>query len=596
MIFKKRNNELPDNHVLRISANSQKKEVYSISDDDLTTSMIAFGATGSGKTSSVMLPALRRLVDLGHSGLVLDVKGDYVNYALNFVCERAVIIGASDKCVAINIIAGMKAEVFRSFLAQISLKKNDEYWGIGGIRDSMMLYYYFRDHFKNYITLADLYGYLVNPRKAASELDDFVSNRATLSNDFAQIYEAALADPFGILAVGASKFSNPDSSFRKEEQYGWHTSTLLNSLRPFSENRLIKEKLCSRSSRVNISNEIYQKKRVIFLDMPNHQYGDAGYTVSKILRERFFNIVFSMTQEARNNLTKNKNHKTFMLIDEYQNFINEGSSYTIIDDNTWIDKSRSFSHINIFATQGISSLYAKASKESVDSILQNIRTKLYLPTDDKATLENIELHTNDSHSFLYPGSYGSCFIYKGNVPGFAGWFSLLDYFTQRGHITSKYNITPESSLNKRHVKYDDKWCLICPRGSIIVEDFEIAFLKEMGDNPLGNHFIKKLRVIRLKGLENLENFADALVEAFSPSKQKINLIIMRGGGDRDSLGFYNNPQLVKTIRLLKDCGHVRQFFFSVGHAKNKFTLDSESMLRSTTPTDLGTALAKIIKE
>ena len=594
MIFKNRK-QIQDNHVLRIGITNPKKYEYSISDDDLTTSLIAFGATGSGKTSSVLLPALRRLVDLGHSGLVLDVKGDYVNYALNFASERATIIGASDKCVPINIIAGMKPEVFRSFLAQIALKAGDNFWGIGGIRDSMMLYYYYRDNFKRYISLSDLYGCLVECRKTASNLDDFVSNSTILSNDFINIYESALADPFGLLAMGASKFANPDASHRKEEQYAWHTATLLNSLRPFAENKLIRAKLCEGLSKINLATEIYDKKKVIFLDMPNHQYGEAGYTVSKILRERFFNLVFSMTPESRLRLTKDVRHKTFMLVDEYQNFINESSTFTTIDDNTWIDKSRSFGHINIFATQGISSLYAKASKEAVDSILQNIRTKIYLPTDDKPTLDHIEQYTEATEEFLYPKTYGSCFIYKGNVPSFAGWFTLLDYFTARGPITSNYNTKPETSLNKRHVRYNAQWCLICPKSSIVVQDFETAFIKEMAENPIAKHFIKKLRVIRLQGPENIENYAKALVEAFSPTKKQINLIIMRGGGDKESLDFYNDPQLVKTIRSLKNCGHIHKFLFSVGHAKNKFTLDDESMVRSTTPTDLGTALGKIMK-
>jgi type IV secretory pathway TraG/TraD family ATPase VirD4 len=48
----------------------------SITFEDARHHMLVMGTTGSGKTASVVLPALSRLIEAGHCGVIIDVKGN----------------------------------------------------------------------------------------------------------------------------------------------------------------------------------------------------------------------------------------------------------------------------------------------------------------------------------------------------------------------------------------------------------------------------------------------------------------------------------------------------------------------------------------
>jgi Domain of unknown function DUF87. len=73
----------------------EKKEVE-ITFSDATMSIIGFGATGSGKTTAIMYPGLFKLIENKCPGLILDVKGDYVDFCRQNIPDNDLaVIGVS---------------------------------------------------------------------------------------------------------------------------------------------------------------------------------------------------------------------------------------------------------------------------------------------------------------------------------------------------------------------------------------------------------------------------------------------------------------------------------------------------------------------
>jgi hypothetical protein len=99
------------------------------------TNVLVTGTTGSGKTSGVMLPALRRLIETGCSGIVLTAKEAHAGIAEEYP-DRIVVIGASDDAEPVNLIGDLATETQRARLDTLrgDLRiREDSYWGLRAI-------------------------------------------------------------------------------------------------------------------------------------------------------------------------------------------------------------------------------------------------------------------------------------------------------------------------------------------------------------------------------------------------------------------------------------------------------------------------------
>lgn len=629
-MLKKNNKKLKDEIFLSFKNKSKNKELE-ISFKDGTTSVIAFGATGSGKTTTVMFPALERLIENDCPGIILDVKGDYLDYCIQKVdSDRLMIIGGSKASTSCNILQGIPEEMFRSIISDISPNKKDPYWGTGGIRDSMLIYHFYLNCFNRTVTLSELYSALNNPKGFCKIFDQWITSTQEINESIKSVIDSCVSESFSILDVGKSIIIHSDldtaiiEDYSKSlQQYTWHTQNLKNKLRPFYDNPLLREKLSATDVEpLSLSEMIYEKNMVIIPDLPQSIFGTTGYFICKLLRERFTAAIFSTSTSYREIKGIGKEKFTFMLIDEYQNYLNinnESNASGLIDDNTWTDKSRSYGHINIFSTQGVSSLLAQTNSfHGVHSLLQNIRCKIFLPTDDSETIksvDNLTKHINLNSSYLlFPEEIGDCLIYS-SLMGKSGLFECkmasskhlhMNYFIDLSIDTVdtdySYNGLPlvknDYFIDNKRNAYEGigmpRLVIIKYKYSLAKDDFINALRKEVQDFRLFDQIFDKISFIDLPKNATSLDIGKTYAESIKKSPGSI-ICIMRGGGNKEDFDVFNNKILYDLIKYSIENKLVSEFYSAIGHYSNKTELDKLSYEYVSTPTDLGYMIGRKFK-
>jgi hypothetical protein len=399
-----------------------------ISLSEACSSIIALGATGSGKTTGVLQPAFYSLVTQNCSGMVFDLKGDYLALARTLVPEsRRINVRTTDDSLPCNLLAGMTVEVFRSFMNNLKNSggmRRDPYWGSGAVRDSILIFRTYQIFESREPTLAEIYENLEDPKGFCNWLDECTPEYDEFPSDYLRIIRSCQTEHFSILNRGVSSlYADEDVMIGSgaediQKQYAWHTSVVCSHLRSFSENPVLRSKLCvPGGSDAEITRRIYEESAVVVVHIPTTQFAEAAYAACSVLRERFYTDVLLTTKSYRHRHGVGDGRYTFLMTDEYQNFIkvNTGNNHTgLIDDNTWFDKSRAYNHINVLATQGITSLYSQVGVLATDSLLQNVRNKIYFPTDDPSTLNRVQASGGSIavNALICPSDEGHCYIHK----------------------------------------------------------------------------------------------------------------------------------------------------------------------------------------
>lgn len=88
--------------------------------------VLVTGTTGSGKTSSVILPMLNNLISSGKSGVVIDVKNNFTEKVYNIAKEYGrghdvVEIGNADTAHNVNLFKGLTGNNLTDFIEKISI-------------------------------------------------------------------------------------------------------------------------------------------------------------------------------------------------------------------------------------------------------------------------------------------------------------------------------------------------------------------------------------------------------------------------------------------------------------------------------------------
>lgn len=398
---------------------------------DATMNVAVFGGTGTGKTAGVLLPAVDRLASAGCAGLILDVKGDYASLMREEYPEKLHIVGPAKDGNPTNLIAGMSTSKLRTLLRALVASgdpKSDQ-WAFYGIESALLVHRAVNTLEGRDCTLADLYDWLNEPVAFCAYVRERLLGKPTLPAGFEllmhHLHETANGgDAFTILHAGGwnGKLERYTED-HQEAQYSWRLQTLLMALRPFAEDPAIRRALCSGEAPA-FDDLIYHQRKIVVLEMPATRYGQAAFTASQILRLQFQAAVKNFDLQVREELGFGVDAFSFLLADEYQQYIAAGAKASdgLGDDNTWFDTSRSYAHINIVATQSITSLVAQGHDErAVEAVIQNCRNVLILATTDERTLAYAEtLAGTDKRrdvvqALVHPHTRGAGFFYSGTA-------------------------------------------------------------------------------------------------------------------------------------------------------------------------------------
>ncbi|MND11986.1 AAA-like domain protein [compost metagenome] len=470
-------NSMPLSKQVLLNFRAHGKEI-DITFGEATTSIAAIGGTGSGKSTTIMMPALYKFIQKECPGLVIDSKNEMTAFCQEYVSrDKLLLVGGSNQCTPVNILEGISEETFRAFIGELSIIKdgNQTFWGSGAVRDSMLVFKFFKEAKNRTVTLAELYDIINEPLSFILELVKWLKTQDKISESLSTTIRAVNSCAFGMMALYDFDIVDyfvmksrdlPDKRMddsRVSEQYSWHSQRLLNNIRQFSTCELLRKNLSSHSEKpIRFDEEIYENNKIIAMDMPTAIYGQTAFVLGKLLRDRFYQAVLSIPESKRKSLGFGTDKFTFMLVDEYQNVMriqSESASSGIIDDNIWFAQCRGFGHINVVSFQGFSSLYAVANnKDCVNSLLQNIISKLILANSDIETLNYLRYLMDNGidkvRHLATPSKMGEMVIHK------SGWGNACLEFTQTAN--SKYehmNMFLGKDINKIST-YDELKTLI----------------------------------------------------------------------------------------------------------------------------------------
>ncbi|MDY4309899.1 exodeoxyribonuclease VII large subunit [Pseudomonas putida] len=392
--------ESKDFTVLSLDSLYQEK-IYSFKANEATRNILVTGETGSGKSTSIMLPAIQSFIKNDCPGLVLDIKADLYS-AIHAIAKQhnkldnIRFIGVHDFCEEINILASIKTvEQLKNILTSIKPYTSDQnsYWFYSGLMDVLDIViidkWFTEDILKEeyHFDFRTIHEYINNPNKTKRIVDNANHEIEFAKKEVVATIEKVIKEPFSLYP--SDDAIHGIEAIEITQQKMWRSgqiSTILTELvkEPFHS------KLFNRDNPKSLHDYIYKDGKMLVLTVPL-EHESTGYLVSKLLREVYFKAV---CQNEIDDLDTYKigikhNRYTVLVIDEYQFYINTEQQNGVITDDNWLSISRGYGNINLFATQSISSMYSKSKNiYAVDTIVQNFANKFFLKSSDPTTCEH----------------------------------------------------------------------------------------------------------------------------------------------------------------------------------------------------------------
>ncbi|WP_350613194.1 exodeoxyribonuclease VII large subunit [Pseudomonas sp. HY7a-MNA-CIBAN-0227] len=401
--------EQDDFTVLTINASGADTN-YEFNASEATRNVLVLGQTGSGKSTSIMLPAIQSFIQNDCPGLVLDIKADLYSaiHAIakqNNKLDNIRFIGVHDFCEEINILASIKStEQLKNILSSIKpyTSEQNSYWFYSGLMDVMdivNIHKWYVEEVKkeeyrfSFKTINDYISIGTFTRKI---VDDAVEEIDFAPESIANTIRKVMREPFSLYPKHAAGQPVSEEEVDVSQQKLWRSGQIANIL-----SSLIKEpfhsKLFNDSNSKSLHDYIYEDGKMLVLTVPL-EHESTGYIVSKLLREVYFKAVCQNEIDDLDNykIGPKFNRYTALVIDEYQFYLNTEQQNGVITDDNWLSISRGYRNINLFATQSISSMYSKSQNiHAVNTIVQNFANKFFLTTSDPVTCEHAKFLTKD---------------------------------------------------------------------------------------------------------------------------------------------------------------------------------------------------------
>ena len=405
-----------------------------LSFSDGARSIAIIGGTGSGKTTSVILPMIDALMRQGFGGVILDIKGNLgaQTRALAQKCGRlndVIEFGSSHTAQPTNLLAGLKkheiADLFQVIaLDSVERDPNASWHAKGGALASDVALAMLslskiahKSHFSRQFspTLKAIYTALCNQKFSASLWSFFCHELDTLRAqkmrkawpgyliEAESFYHAVNAECFHVLA-SENNLRGTKNSITAQQQKTWMLQRILMRLKAINNTCGLMDKFSSlddEAMAIDFTRLVYKEKKIVLIHFAA-ECGATGAILARCLKDRFYQSILKHGRKLK------KNEFTFMVGDEFQEIL-DVSSTNNLNDMQLFGLSREFKNINIVASQSVASLYARGEQHSVSSLLGNCTTKIMLQNSDPETTNWIKDIRDDSADIKSLGQ-GECLI------------------------------------------------------------------------------------------------------------------------------------------------------------------------------------------
>ena len=409
------------------------------------------GSIGSGKTSSVFTNLLEYLILKNIKGLILDVKGNYID-TIKRICKKydknflEISLNGSLKYNPLNTKENNVelAHKLRLALDNLTEKNNSDSYFLDKTES----------YIKDFITIIKVY----NKVPTFNEIHKLVVDKEYLIVKLNEIKKIILSKEIGdddLFEIGNS-INNLKNEYLKldDRTFNIIRSEITRITDIFVSNYKVNEMFCSTTTNIDFHNNIV----VLSMDLASNK--KLAKVISTYLKLDFQRSVLS------------KHKDIFFFCDEYQEFCNK-------EDAHFFSLSREFRCINVVAMQSYTSLKNSLnSEESSKVIIQNFVNKIWFRNDDIYTIEEAikqigkEIKEKVSINLNESSKESNYSIFK------------KDFNNVKSNISSGYTILKENEdiLNINHFTRD-------------LNTFEICCILT---DSVSQHFYKKVSVRRWK--------------------------------------------------------------------------------------------------
>lgn len=348
----------------QISLEAEEKKIK-LTSKGLYQNILITGSIGSGKTSCAISTLLQELMLSSVFGLVIDVKGNYLDTVKEIASKQRVL----DKIVEISLesrygynplsskISSFEmASRLKQVLMVLSNKNiSDSYWldkSESYIRDFITI----MKGYSNNINFQELHM-LVTSKEYLYEKLELLKNNI-LKNMYS---EDELFDINSAMLNIKNEFLKLD-----ERTIGIIKSEITRITSVFVSDSKIFNKFCNTNDTVN-----FQNNKIYILSLDIGKNRQLAKIISTYLKFEFQSQVLSKSVSKK---------PIFFICDEYQEIVNE-------QDAHFLSLSREYKCINIVSVQSYTSLLnALQNENTANVIIQNFVNKIWFRNDDLYTI------------------------------------------------------------------------------------------------------------------------------------------------------------------------------------------------------------------
>ena len=349
-----------------VIARDENDQVLTITDEALYQNVLITGSIGSGKTSGAISRLTYNLIKSGKGGIVLDVKGNFVDTVQNMAkrsgrIEEICIISKDSnwyfELLDANLSCLELANRLKQVITLLSTNNNsDSYW-LDKVENVLM---------NIIIILKYIDGLnLMTLHRLVSE-DEFL--RQTLHQVKIKLKSQIPDDKTAFELAGAISFL--ENEFLKLDS---RVNTIIKSeitrlTIPLVTDYDVYNQFCIKGNKQKIT---FEGNKIIILSINIGDNKALAKIIATFVKLAFQKYVLSKLSYA---------NPTFFIADEFQEFCNT-------DDAHFLSLSREAKCINIISTQSYSSLKnALKDPNAANVIIQNLVNKIWFRNDDNYTI------------------------------------------------------------------------------------------------------------------------------------------------------------------------------------------------------------------
>lgn len=345
---------------------SNKGQIVGITKNDMSTHLMVFGDTGTGKTATVLLPIFRRWSSTNSGGaLILDGKGalpiDFKGSSPDYV-----VLDPKDPNCFFNPIAAMKAEEVVDILLDVMVDKNaggsNQFWTDSGssyLKGCALCLELIRENTLDEYDL-DQWPWNLEMIYNIAKNDKLRTDIAERCKILVEQFEVSPIYKFGFAEVSATVTLDGIPPSLDPKTLSNITKTAESWISPFINQRDIIRWSSSLNDGVKIETCLDGAKIGIYT--PSSLFGRTGTAIQALAKARFYKAIKS----RKSNWKEDPNQKSVMLmIDECHLVMDKQDEIFAI--------ARSLGLIGVCATQHVDNFYEIMGRERAKATLGHFR-------------------------------------------------------------------------------------------------------------------------------------------------------------------------------------------------------------------------------